>query len=305
MPEPNDAAPILYVSDLSADRFDPADLFDLAFLLRSPERLALRGVVLPDGGGARTLDPLAARATGAGNIAYRTGADGFEAALRAADEPVSVVAVASFALIAAVLRRERALFRKKVARLFLVGGHANDYTLPRADGERLPLDPRLKERHPERFAPGGDPRLSVPDESRAFVDLLTSGEGVIWLPRDICLWRYAAPQVLSDGGAVCEWLLRELFFANLQSGMDRFAAGDAPVLLSALPAFLLATQPDPLGWLRLFRAVTARIEVDAETGRVAAIAVKHERPNLYAVVGIDGRALGESLTKVLRVRPLT
>ncbi|MBC7809469.1 MAG: hypothetical protein H7145_25320, partial [Akkermansiaceae bacterium] len=161
MPESKNRAPILYVSDLSADLFDPADLFDLAFVLQSHEKFALMGVVLPenDMSGTRTLDLLAVRSPDAGNIIYHNGADGFKEALHAASEPLNVVAVAGFASLAAVLRSDRALFREKVARLFLVGGHANDYTVSRAVGEQLPIDPRLKERHPERFAPGGDLRL--------------------------------------------------------------------------------------------------------------------------------------------------
>jgi hypothetical protein len=55
----------------------------------------------------------------------------------------------------------------------------------------------------------------------------------------------------------------------------------------------------------MFRAVTARVETDIESGWVTSVAVKHDRANLYAVVGIDGRALGEVITKTLRVRPLT
>lgn len=322
MPDPTNRSPILYISDLSTDQFDPADLFDLAFLLRSPEKFTLTGVVTPKGSGEnRTLDHLSTRSQNTDSLIRYSGSEEFREALRAAAEPLNIVAVAGFTLLAEVLRSDRALFREKVGRLFLVGGHANDYAIPRREGERLPIDPRLKERHPERFSPYGDLRLSgfgsppTPSElgagppaspgNLAFAELLTSGEGVIWLPRDICLWRYSAQQTLSDGGVLSDWLLRELFWAKLQDGADRFAAGDAPVLLSALPAFLLATQPDPLGWLRMFRAVTARVEADGETGRVKSIAIKHERPNLYAVVGIDGRALGEVVTKTLRTRPLT
>ena len=103
-------------------------------------------------------------------------------------------------------------------------------------------------------------------------------------------------------------LLREQFYAHLQAAgpdADHLLAADAPVLLSALPALLLATQPDPMGWLRLFRAVTARVETDTETGKVSSFTVKHEQPNLYAVVGIDGTALGKLLTQALRIRPLS
>ncbi|MBC8142258.1 MAG: hypothetical protein H7Y38_12540 [Armatimonadetes bacterium] len=304
MPEPSPPAPVVYCSDLSADRFDPADLFDVAYLLSSPAKLSLQAIVLPEGDdNARALDVLAARIPNAPNLSVVSGAEGIAGVLRGASEPANVVAVANVAPLAELLRSDRALFREKVARLFLVGGHANDYALPHTEGERLPIDPRLQERHPERFARSGDSRQSDA-ERKAFGELLTSGEGVIWLPRDICLWRYAAPQILSDGGAVCELLLRELFFANLQTMPDRFAAGDAPVLLSALPAFLLATQTDPLGWLRLFRTVTVRVETDADTGTVTGLAAKHERPNAYAVVGMDGAALGKVLTQSLRTRPL-
>lgn len=304
MPEPPAPAPVLYCTDLAADRFDPADLFDVAFMLSSPDKLALRAVVLPEADhNARALDALTVRIRGVPNLNIVSGAAGIADFLRGADEPVNVVAVANVVPLAALLQTDRALFREKVARLFLVGGHANDYGTARTEGERLPIDPRLEERHPERFAPTGDPR-QTDAEREAFGELLVSGEGVIWLPRDICLWRYAAPQILADGGTACEFLLRELFFANLQALPDRFVAGDAPVLLSALPAFLLATQTDPLGWLRLFRTVTVRVEANGDTGRVTGIAAKHNRPNAYAVVGMDGAALGKVLTQALRVRPL-
>jgi hypothetical protein len=40
--------PILYVTDLAYTHFDPADLFDLAFLSRSPNH-TLRAICLTDG----------------------------------------------------------------------------------------------------------------------------------------------------------------------------------------------------------------------------------------------------------------
>ena len=303
MPESTPPAPLLYCTDTTTERFDPADLFDAAYLMRNAGKIALLGIVLPPGD-TRAFDTLAARIPGTGIINYLRGADEIAARLQGTNEPVNVVATANFAPLAELLRTDRALFRAKVTRLFLVGGHANDYAAPRPQGERLPIDPRLQERHSERFAPTGDARFTDTSERRALAELLTSGEGVIWLPRDICLWRYAAPQVLADGGAVCDFLLRELFYASLQATPDRFAAGDAPVLLSALPAFLLATQPDPLGWLRLFRAVTARVDADTTTGQVTSITVKPDHPNLYAIVGIDGAGLGKVLTQTLRTRPL-
>ncbi|GEM_PF-789718 len=304
-------APVLYVTDLTYERYDPADLFDLAFLRRSPDH-RLVGVCLTadaQGDGARVLGALGVRQRGSGGgaaLPHVTGADGLLEALRAADEPVNLVVTGGYAAVRAARERERALFREKVARLFVVGGVVNDYSRRGAEGERLPIDPRLKERNPERFGPEGDPRAADPVEGAALGALLTSGEAVIWLPRDICLWRYAAPQILSDGGEVCEFLIRELFYARLQAlgpGADRYDAADAPVLLSALPALLLAVRPDPSLWLRLFRAVLARAEVDA-AGSISDFVLKPENPNLYAVIAIDGRALGKLLTARLRDRPL-
>lgn len=305
-------APIFYVTDLAYDRFDPADLFDLAFLLRSPFH-DLRCVVQANeaGGWGRVLDALTVRARR--EIDSAGGAYGLVDAIYESDEPINLVVVGGYGIVAEALAKERALFREKVARLFLIGGHVNEYAVPadgelppRAVAERLPIDPRLRERNPERFAPTGDPRTQGP-EQEAFGQLLTSGEGVIWLPRDICLWRYAAPGILSDGGPVAEFLLRELFYANLTRNAsrdtDRYDAADAPALLSALPAFLLAVRPDPLAWMRLFRAVTARVEVDAQ-GRLTAFTTRTDSPNLYCVIAIDGRALGKTLTARLRDRPL-
>lgn len=294
------ATPVLYVTDLTFALPDPADLFDIAFLLRSPEH-ALRGVCLPaDGDGARVLDALTARARA--EVPSLPGAEGLGAALAQAREPVSLVVVAGYGAVAEALARDREAFRAKVARVFLIGGHVNDYARPETP-ERLPINPRLRERHPERFAGAGDPRLGA--EGAAFARLLTSGEAVIWLPRDICLWRYAAPGALADGGPVAEFLLRELSFWHLRGAnpaADRYEAADRPVLLSALPASLLARQPDPFAWMRQFRAMTARVETDA-AGAVSTFTTATDAPNLYAVVAIDGQTLGRLLTARLRDRP--
>jgi hypothetical protein len=185
-------APILYVTDLTFDRFDPADLFDIAFLLRSPAH-DLQAICLAapsaDRSGERILDALTVRA-GREDVPYRAGCDGLMAALEAAPGPVNLVVVAGYGAVAEALARERALFRARVARLFVVGGMVNDYALPRSQGERSPIDPRLRERHPERFPGKAEPRMG--GQGMAWGALLTSGEGVIWLPRDVCLWRYAA-----------------------------------------------------------------------------------------------------------------
>ncbi len=171
-------------------------------------------------------------------------------------EPVNLVVVAGYTAVSALLETDPALFRRKVARLFLVGGHASPF---------LPTDPRLAERHPERFGPS-DPRITDPE---AFSTLLACGEAVIWLPRDICLWR-----------------------------CDVMDLTDGPALLSALPAFLLARSPDPILWLRLFRTLPAHVTSDS--GRVSTLDPKPAAPNLYAVVAIDGAALTRELIRVLR-----
>lgn len=174
-----------------------------------------------------------------------------------ATEPVNLVVVGGYGAVREGWKADPARFRERVARLFLVGGHAAPF---------VPVDPRLKERHPERFAPTGDPRVADPE---AFSALLTSGEAVIWLPRDLCLWR-----------------------------VDVMGLTAAPVLLSALPALCLARQPDPLPWLRLFRTIPARVEADKK-GRVTAFETKTANPNLYVVVGIDGAALTRELITTL------
>jgi hypothetical protein len=295
--------PILYVTDLTYQRYDPADLFDLAFLLRSGNH-SLRAVCLsePDGGGDRVLDALTLRA-GADVAAIAPGAP-LAKYLQDSDEPVTVVVVGGYRVVADLLLADQALFREKVARVFLVGGQVNSYA-PDTAVERLPMDPRLRQRHPERFGEVGDPRLrNDPAEYAAWAKLLTSGESVIWLPRDICLWRDAAPGVLENGGTITEWLLQELFWANQQSIPDRYDAADAPVLLSSLPALLLAVRPDPFAWMRLFRVLAAHVEADEGSGLLTAFTTQTASPNLFAVIAIDGQALGKLLTANLRDRPL-
>jgi hypothetical protein len=167
-------------------------------------------------------------------------------ALERAPEPVNVIATGGFDELLVLLEANQALIRSKVARLFLVGGRAEGF---------LPIDPRLKERYPERF--GGDP-------DPAFGRLLTSGEGVIWLPGDVCLWRH--------------WDEEK----------------QEATLLSTLPAFCLARHPEPMPWLRLFRVVPARVAVDA-SGKLTELLVNAPSPNLYVVVAVDGAALSRFL----------
>jgi hypothetical protein len=295
--------PILYVTDLAYERFDPADLFDLAFLLRSSNH-SLRAVCLADPAaeGERVLDALTVRAKA--DVPVVSPGDALADFLRDADDPVNVVIVGGYSVVADLLASHPALFREKVARVFLVGGLVNEYGRA-GTTERLPTDPRLRQRHPERFAASGDPRFqNDAAEKSAWAKLLTSGESIIWLPRDISLWRYAAPGILENGGTVTEWLLRELFWANLRATSDRYDAAEAPVLLFALPALLLAVRPDPFAWMRLFRVLAAHVEVEADSGLLTAFSTQTDAPNLFTVIAIDGQALGKLLTANLRDRPL-
>ena len=176
-------------------------------------------------------------------------------------EPVNLVVIDAYEEVVRVWKLYPQVFRERVLRLFLVGGHLTPH---------VPTDPRLIQNHPERFPPNADPRIADPE---AFSALLTSGEAVIWLPRDLCLWR-----------------------------VDVMGLTDAPVLLSALPALCLARQPDPLPWLRLFRTIPARVEADKK-GKVAAFETKTANPNLHVVVGIDGAALTRELIRVVSPLP--
>ena len=292
--------PIVYVTDLGFEEYDPADLFDLAFLFRSPE-YQLVSVCLardPDSG-RRVVDALSLAASV--DLPRLCDAVGLINSLRDAPGPVNIVAAGGFAVVADVLRAVPELFREKVARLFLVGGNANDYG--DLETRRLPIDPRLRDHFPGRFVSEGLAENSE-DESSTWGTLLTSGQGVIWLPRDVCVWRYAAPDVLRDGGVLTDFLLRELFCRHLVDYPgDRYAAAGRPVLLSALPAFLLAAKPDPFVWMRLFRAAAARVETDSR-GRISELDLSSSAPNLYVVTAVDGQAVGKLLTARLRVRPL-
>ena len=296
-------SPVIYVTDLTFDLPHPADLFDIAYLMRSPDH-DLRAVTLtaPEGDGERVLEALALRADT--TVTCRQSTEGLAAAIAEATEPVNLIVVGGYERVEMALAHDREMFRAKVARLFLVGGYINRYVAETAL-QRLPINPRLRERHPDLFAAAGEPRLR--NESAAFGRLLTSGEGVIWLPRDICLWRYSAPGMLAGGGPVTEFLLRELYFWHQRAAgwdADRYDAADQPVLLSALPAFLLARQPDPFAWMRLFRATTARVTV-GEEGTITDFATNAENPNLYVVTAIDGTGLSKAVTPLLRDRPLT
>lgn len=281
MPDPEAApVPILYVTDLG----EPADLFDIVYLIRSPE-YDLRGICLTGEADEGPLDGLLAAAHT--DVARFAGAEQLRAALAAAEEPVNLVAVGGYDLVAEALAADRALFRSRVARLFLVGGYVNAYGDDAGAPVRLPINPRLRELHPERFAGRQDARAAR--SGAAFATLLASGEGVIWLPRDIALWRFWAPGMLAGGGPVADFLLGD--------------NTDQAVLLSTLPALLLARRPDPFAWLRLFRAVAAQVEVDAN-GVVTGFHTRTDAPNLYAVVAIDGQALSRLVAAGLRDHPL-
>ena len=296
----SECARVVYVTDLTFDRFDGSDLFDLAALLRSPEH-QLVGVCFAgvNGGGERILDALSLHAPLGGDVPpIEFGSVGLARMLIAAADPINLIVVGAYSIVAEALDGHPELFREKVTRLFIVGGHANDYV---GSARRLPIAPRLRERFPERYAPAGDPRLFAADRP-AWARLLTCGQAVIFLPRDICLWSYAAPGVLAGGGSTCDFLLRELFWTQLSAARDRYEAAARPVLLSTLPALLLAVKPDPFVWMRLFRVIAARIALGPDQS-VREIDTASESPNLYLVTAVDGKALGGVLTRLLRDTP--
>jgi hypothetical protein len=240
-------APIVYVVDNAA--LTAASLFDIAFLKYSPN-YNLVGV-------CQTREDI-------------------KKCLESQYSPVNIVAMSGFDIILDLIEQDRDSFRGKVARVFVVGGHINDYE---NKIERVPIDPRLKEQNPERFVPK--------EIDKALGKLLTSGEAIIWLPSDICLWRYAAPQLLEEVRVALERL-------EIENGDNH-----SPVLLSSFPAFCLAYQPDITLWLRLFRTIPARLECD-ENGGIIGFETKPIIPNLYVVVAIDGTALTKQITPVLR-----
>jgi hypothetical protein len=224
--------------------------------------------------------------------------------LRESDEPVNVVVVGGYTAVADILDREPTLFARRSRGCFWSA--ALSTTTGRRSGQSAcrPTRACVSETRSGSRRPATQGSKTILRSTAAWAKLLVSGESVIWLPRDICLWRYGAPGILENGGALTEWLLRELFWANLQTVPDRYAAADSPVLLSALPALLLAVSPDPFAWMRLFRVLAARVEADQVTGRLTTFSTHTDAPNLYAVIAIDGQALGKLLTARLRDRPL-
>lgn len=178
---------------------------------------------------------------------------------------------------------DKQFLREKTSRIFVVGGLANHPTRG-----AVPIHPRLEQLHPERFGPGDDPRW---DDSKSWNRLLASGEGVIWLPRDICLWRFDAVGMLSiEPNPLTHWLLGQWDTSGPR--------GESIVLMSTTPAFCLASAPDPALWLRLFRTQLVRVEVDAAGDRCLELAPAS--PNAHAVLAVDGAGLNQLLASRLR-----
>ena len=254
-----------------ADFDDPAEWIDLAFACSWPE-LEVRAVVAP-GTVIKALRAFAGFKNGA--IRWCDASDPGEA-LAVLDRTASWIVAGSHSTWCGLIAGKRDEYRRRIARTFVVGGHANS-----ADGEAIPVDPRLREAHPERFGSAGDPR--VPD-ANALASCLVSGEGVVWLPRDTCLWRFDAAGMLSEIGGVGPAVLDLL--------SERFPGFDR-VLMSSIPAWLLAALPEPMAWLRWFRIETARF--DRETGLVFGVS----NPNLHVVAGVDGHLLNRRIVGVL------
>lgn len=262
---------INYVADFA----DVADYFDVAYLLLSDKHNVT--IIAPESKHTDLLE-LIALAGSSPNILCAQTSGLFNV-------PATWIVTSDYETLIPLLNETPDTRRHAIQRLFVVGGHANDYSL---SDETLRIDPRLKEREPERFAPAGDPRV---DNNDVFTRLVCSGEAVIWLPRDICLWRYAAPQIFELApNPVNVWLTNRL--ANERGEGN-------PVLLSSFPAFCLSITPDTMPWLRLFHTVLGRIEISPLTGRIAPI-ISQQGANAYIVSAIDGFACGKFITNVLR-----
>lgn len=262
---------VVYVADFT----DIADFFDVAYLMLSDKHDVF--ILAPEEHHDAVLQLIMLCGISSeclhGNIA------------EVSDSPANWIVTSHYAALLPIIQRTPVERRKVIERLFVIGGHANDYS---QQDQLMRIDPRLKERDPMRFAPTGDHRVS--DEA-AFAELLISGEAVIWLPRDVCLWRYAAPQIFELGpNPVNAWLVNRL-------GTER-GEGE-PVLLSSFPAFCLSVTPDTMPWLRLFHTVLGRIEISPLSGRVTPI-ITQQDVNAYIVTAIDGFACGKFITNVLR-----
>ena len=261
----------VYVADFA----DVADYFDAAYLLLSDKHDVT--IVAPDA----KLATLRELIDLCGESRSRVYTD----VITIAESPANWIVTSNYDAMLPIIQREPSMRRLGIERLFVVGGHANDYSL---HDQPLRIDPRLKEREPIRFSPDGDTRCA---ESEAYQALLLSGEAVIWLPRDICLWRYAAPQIFELGpNPVNAWLV-SLLAAERGTG--------EPVLLSSFPSFCLSVTPDTMPWLRLFHTVLGRVEVSPLNGRVTPT-ITQMNANAYIVTAIDGFACGKFITNVLR-----
>lgn len=258
-----------------ADFTDIADYFDIAFLLLSGKHDVT--IVAPESEHASIGELISLCGTTSACLQADVCA--------LMDMPANWIITSDYDAMLPVLDNDPAKRKHIIERLFVIGGHANDYS---GKDQPMRIDPRLKEREPDRFAPEGDTRVA---ECDAFKSLLLSREAVIWLPRDVCLWRYAAPQIFELApNAVNQWLLTRL---------EAVRGIGEPVLLSSFPAFCLAVTPDTMPWLRLFHTVLGRIEVSPLSGRLTPI-ISQDRANAYIVTAIDGFACGKHITNVLR-----
>ncbi|MFM7320509.1 MAG: hypothetical protein ACKO5K_03160 [Armatimonadota bacterium] len=265
-------APIILQSEFD----EPSDWMDLAIACALPE-LSPTHVVAP----AERIDAVREFAGPAGrSVEWLTSCRAVDA-LAGAREGTAWIATGGFDHLDALIRRERAAYRRRIVRTFVVGGHAN-----RLGRTVRPIDPRLRDRHPERFGADGDPRVFEPEALDA---CLRSGEGVVWLPRDLCLWRFDAAGMLEELHG--EWAERVRALAQGATG------GSEPFLMSTLPAFLLAALPDTTVWLRWFRVEEARFADDGIVGFGA------NEPNLHVVTAIDGHLLGRRIQDILRCVP--
>lgn len=262
---------VVYVSDLG----DIADYFDIAYLLLST-RFSVT-LVIPEAvqGSVAALLQL---------CPSKKCVTLFEIESVKGEDATWIV-TSDYMKAARILDWKTTDIRSKVKRLFVVGGQLNNYGATEQD---FRFSPRLRQSNPKFFQSTGDPRVL---DSDALSRLLVSGESIIWLPRDVCLWRYSAAEIFAMGpNPVNQWLVRR---------HEECDGGSMPVLLSSLPAFCLSVSPDTMPWLRLFQTSMARLSV-AGNGGCVQTDLKSADPNAYVVTAMDGFACGKLITDVLR-----
>ena len=129
--------PVVYVSNSQSGQLNSADLLDLAFLLRSPSH-ELRGICTNAEASFTSLAEFASPDSRSITL-IEENTESLAIFLRDQEMPVSLVVVSQYSLVAQLIADSKATVRAKVARIFLIGGHINEYGSPEII--RLPIDP--------------------------------------------------------------------------------------------------------------------------------------------------------------------